>query len=594
MIKALSEDLRNKISAGEVVERPASVVKELIENSLDAGATEISIVVEKGGHQTIQVRDNGSGIAPDQLPASILPFHTSKIATMEDLFTIKTLGFRGEALASIASVAEMSIVSSNGSGEGAELPIIDGRPGDVQPAAEIGGTEITIRNLFYNTPARKKFLKTPRTELRKIVDVVRRYGLAFPEVTFKLVSDNRDIFHVKSETLEDRIDNLLDPTYSRNLLPLNLAKGDYAFSGFVGNLNLVRSRPGEQYLFLNRRFIKDRLMNRAVYGAYESLVKRGEYPFFVINLLLPNDQVDVNEHPMKTEVRFKDEWRVFNVLKSGVSDALSSILDTVPGFDTSFQQPSSTPIGEAPLYGQPQRPPAETIPTNPDQGNMDLKISDFISPVQTNLERAKNYASRLAEAPIDAPETIATENIWQIHKKYILSEINSGLVIIDQHVAHERVLYEEALKAFESSSMASQTMLFPEVLEFSPDDFDGLLDVLPYLEKIGFKIKKQDESSIRIDAIPSEMALGNEREVIREILDNFLKEQKQYSSFQEGLAAMFACKAAIKAGDSLMREEMQELINRLFATEHPYYCPHGRPIIVQMSLDELDGRFERH
>ncbi len=594
MIKALSEDLRNKISAGEVVERPASVVKELIENSLDAGATEISIIVEKGGHQTIQVRDNGSGMAPDQLPASILPFHTSKIATMEDLFSIKSLGFRGEALASLASVAEMSIVSSNGSGEGAELPIIDGRPGDVQPAAEIGGTEITIRNLFYNTPARKKFLKTPRTELRKIVDVVRRYGLAFPEVTFKLVSDNRDIFHVKSETLEDRIDNLMDPTYSRNLLPLNLAKGDYAFSGFVGNLNLVRSRPGEQYLFLNRRFIKDRLMNRAVYGAYESLVKRGEYPFFVINLLLPNDQVDVNVHPMKTEVRFKDEWRVFNVLKSGVSDALSSILDTVPGFDTSFQQPSSTPIGEAPLYGQPQRPPAETIPTNPDQGNMDLKISDFISPVQTNLERAKNYASRLAEAPIDAPETIATENIWQIHKKYILSEINSGLVIIDQHVAHERVLYEEALKAFESSSMASQTMLFPEVLEFSPDDFDGLLDVLPYLEKIGFKIKKQDESSIRIDAIPSEMALGNEREVIREILDNFLKEQKQYSSFQEGLAAMFACKAAIKAGDSLMREEMQELINRLFATEHPYYCPHGRPIIVQMSLDELDGRFERH
>ena len=594
MIKALSEDLRNKISAGEVVERPASVVKELIENSLDAGATEISVVVEKGGHQTIQVRDNGSGMAPDQLPASILPFHTSKIATMEDLFSIKTLGFRGEALASIASVAEMSIVSSNGSGEGAELPIIDGRPGDVQPAAEIGGTEITIRNLFYNTPARKNFLKTPRTELRKIVDVVRRYGLGFPEVTFKLVSDNRDIFHVKSETLEDRIDNLLDPTYSRNLLPLNLAKGDYAFSGFVGNLNLVRSRPGEQYLFLNRRFIKDRLMNRAVYGAYESLVKRGEYPFFVINLILPNDQVDVNVHPMKTEVRFKDEWRVFNVLKSGVSDALSSILDTVPGFDTSFQQPSSTPTGEAPLYGQPQRPPAETIPTNPDQGNMDLKISDFISPVQTNLERAKNYASRLAEAPIDAPETIATENIWQIHKKYIVSEINSGLVIIDQHVAHERVLYEEALEAFESSSMASQTMLFPEVLEFSPDDFDGLLDVLPYLEKIGFKIKKQDESSIRIDAIPSKMALGNEREVIREILDNFLKEQKQYSSFQEGLAAMFACKAAIKAGDSLMREEMQELINRLFATEHPYYCPHGRPIIVQMSLDELDGRFERH
>ena len=590
MIKALSEDIQNKISAGEVVERPASVVKELIENSLDAGATEISVVVEKGGHQTIQVRDNGSGMSPEQLPFSILRFHTSKIATLDDLFSINTLGFRGEALASIASVSEMSILSSNGTGEGAELPIIDGHAGEIQPAAEIGGTEITIRNLFYNTPARKKFLKTPRTELRKIVDVVRRFGLGFPEVSFKLVSDNRDIFHVKTENLEDRIDNLLDPTYSRNLLPISLVKGDYAFSGFVGNLNLVRSRPGEQYLFLNRRFIKDRLMNTAVYGAYESLVKRGEYPFFVINLILPTDQVDVNVHPMKTEVRFKDEWRVFHVLKSGVNDALRTVLDTVPGFNQSYEQSQQSKFGDTSFFGQKFRDPAETIPTNPNQGDMDFLVP---RPAHTNLERAKEYASRLAESPTESPETISTEHIWQIHKKYIISEINSGLVIIDQHVAHERVLYEEAIKAFESTSMASQTMLFPEVLEFSPDDFDGLLDVLPYLEKIGFRIKKENEKSIRIEAIPSEMSLGNERSVIREILDNFLKERKQYSSFQEGLAAMFACKAAIKAGDALTREEMQELVNRLFATEHPYYCPHGRPIIVQMSLDELDGRFER-
>ena len=335
MIKALSEDLRNKISAGEVVERPSSVVKELIENSLDAGSSEISIVIEKGGHHTIQVRDNGYGISPDDLPSSIKRFHTSKIETVDDLFSINTLGFRGEALSSIASISEMSILSSNGNGEGAELPILNGAPGEVQPAADIGGTEITIRNLFYNTPARKKFLKTPRTELRKIVDVVRCYGLAFPDVEFRLVADDRGVFHVHAEPLEERIDNLLDPTYSRNLLPLNITKGDIALSGFVGNLNLVRSRPGEQYLFLNRRFIKDRLMNRAVYNAYESLIKRGEYPFFVINLLLPGDQVDVNVHPMKTEVRFKDEWRLFHILKSEVADALSSVLDTMPGFNTS-------------------------------------------------------------------------------------------------------------------------------------------------------------------------------------------------------------------------------------------------------------------
>ena len=592
MIKALSEDLRNKISAGEVVERPSSVVKELIENSLDAGSSEISIVIEKGGHHTIQVRDNGSGISPDDLPSSIKRFHTSKIETVDDLFSINTLGFRGEALSSIASISEMSILSSNGNGEGAELPILNGAPGEVQPAADIGGTEITIRNLFYNTPVRKKFLKTPRTELRKIVDVVRCYGLAFPDVEFRLVADDRDIFHVHAEPLEERIDNLLDPTYSRNLLPLNITKGDIALSGFVGNLNLVRSRPGEQYLFLNRRFIKDRLMNRAVYNAYESLIKRGEYPFFVINLLLPGDQVDVNVHPMKTEVRFKDEWRLFHILKSEVADALSSVLDTIPGFDTSYQNGEINKGNDN--FNPYSTAPRETIPTDPNQNTLEFNSSDNLSPSKVDILRARDYVTKLAEKPVNNQQSIATENIWQIHKKYIVSEVNSGLVIIDQHVAHERILYEDALKAFESTSMASQTLLFPETLEFSPDDFDALFDVLPYLEKIGFKIKKQDNLSIKIDAIPSEMAIGNEREVIREILDNFLKERKKYSSFQEGIAAMFACKAAIKAGDSLMREEMQELVNRLFSTKHPYYCPHGRPIIVQMSLDELDGRFERH
>ena len=593
MIKPLSEDLRNKIAAGEVVENPSSVVKELIENSLDANSSKIYIVVEKGGQDLIQLRDNGKGIPEEQLPSAILRFHTSKISTLENLFSIETLGFRGEALSSIASVSEMTIISSCGENPGSELRIQNGKTSEIKPAITIDGTEITIKNLFYNTPARRKFLKTPRTELRKIVDVVRRYGLSFPEVEFRLISDNRIVFHVKSETLEERIDHLLDPTYSRNLLPVNIIKGDYSFSGFAGNLNLVRTRPGEQYIFLNGRFIKDRLLNRAVYNAYESLVKRGEYPFFIINLSIPPYEVDVNVHPMKTEVRFKDEWRIFNILKSGVTGSLNNILNTTPEFDLTFQNKEYRNNTDN-IFGKFQSNKNLQNDRNPDQKAFTLKVSDSVYPVYTNLERAKSYASKLAETPIDRLNEIATENIWQIHKKYIISEINSGLVIIDQHVAHERILYEEAIKAFESTSMASQTMLFPEVLDFSPDDFDALLDVLPYLQKIGFKIKKEGISSVKIEAIPSEMSLGNEKDVIREILDNFLKERKQYSSFQEGLAAMFACKAAIKAGDSLMKEEMRELVNRLFATKHPYYCPHGRPIIVQMSLDELDGRFERH
>ncbi|MBT3589133.1 MAG: DNA mismatch repair endonuclease MutL [Candidatus Marinimicrobia bacterium] len=581
IIQPLSEDLRNKISAGEVVERPASVVKECVENSLDAGATDISIIIKKGGHHLIHVSDNGSGMSSEDLTASVLRYHTSKIESIDDLFSIDTLGFRGEALASIASVAEMKIVSSHGQKVGHEITVENGVSNSVAPAPAIGGTEITIQNLFFNTPARKKFLKAPRTEMRKVVDIVRRYGLAYPEVAFKIISDEKEILSVLPESLEERIDALFDPTYGENLRPVNFSKGDFVFTGFVGNLNLIRSRPSEQYLFLNRRFIKDRLLNSAVYSAYEALVKRGEYPFFVINLMIPSDQVDVNVHPMKTEVRFQDEWRVYHVLKSGVKEALKELLDTLPSFDKpfdSFFQKSNNYEGDS------------------NQGSIQFSntpLSQNEKEYQT-LQRAKSYASQLAESREDSSTSFATENIWQIHNKYILSEISSGLVMIDQHVAHERVLYEEALIAFESTSMASQTLLFPEKLDFSADEFDALLDVLPYLEKIGFKVKKEGDSSIRVEAIPSEMGWGMEKSVIRDIIDHFLNHRKEYSSFQEGLAASFACKAAIKAGDPMTKEEMQELVNRLFATNHPYYCPHGRPIIVQMSLDELDRRFERH
>ena len=589
MIKKLNQELRNKISAGEIVERPASVVKELIENSLDAGATEIIVVIEKGGHNSIKVRDNGHGISSEDLPLSILPYHTSKIEKINDLLSINTLGFRGEALASIASVSEFSICSSNGSNEGSVLNFEGGIPSELQPAPNIDGTEVTINNLFYNTPARKKFLKTPRTELRKIVDVVRRYGLGFPEVSFELISDGRNIFILHQEPLEDRINKLLDPTYSKNLLPLTLVKGDYVFSGFVGNLNLVRKRPGEQYLFLNRRFIKDRLLNSSVYNAYQSLVKRGEYPFFLINLLIPSDQVDVNVHPMKTEVRFKDEWRIFNILKSGVAESINSLVKTIPDLVPSVKQ-SSVDGRQSGLFSG-----SSLNMVKPDHSG-DIKKSDILSNGNkkiANLERAKDYVSRLAEFSDRSDRNLEMGEIWQIHKKYIVSQIKSGLVIIDQHVAHERVLYEEALIAFESSSMASQTLLFPEIIEFSSNDLDILIDILPYLERIGFRIEKKGKDSIRVIAIPSAINWGNERKVIREIIDHFIEHQKEYSSHQEALAASFACKAAVKAGDDLTAEEMQELVSLLFATEHPYYCPHGRPIIIKLSLDELDRRFER-
>ena len=576
-IHLLSEDLQNKISAGEVVERPASVVKELLENSLDAGSTQIEIVIEQGGHQLMQVRDDGIGIPENQLPLSVKRFHTSKISKLEDLFTISTLGFRGEALASIASVAHLSIVSSNGSDDGAELSIFNGELGELAPAANIDGTQVTIRDLFYNTPARRKFLKTPRTEARKIIDMVRRFGLSRPNIGFSLTVDGKKVIELFPEELAERIGSLFDNTYKENLIPINISKADYTFSGYVGNLNLIRKRFGEQFIFMNGRYIKDRLLNSAVYSAYQSLVKRGEYPFFVINIQIPFDQVDVNVHPMKTEVRFHDEWRVYHVLKSGVNDSLSEILNTIPNFQKISSESSS-------FF---QNIPKQSVLNF----NSGAQTGSAVSNIE-KIDRAKIYASNLV-SPDSGNEDFNIEKIWQVHRKYIISEINSGLVVIDQHVAHERVLYEECLLAFESKTMSSQTLLFPEEIEFAKDEYDILLEIFPYLKQIGFKIREGDNSRIIIEATPADISWGDEKRIIKEIIDEFISTRKTYSSYKEALAASFACKAAVKAGDLMANDEMVILINRLFSTEHPYYCPHGRPIIIQLSLDELDKRFER-
>ena len=575
-ILSLPEDLRNKISAGEVIERPASVVKELLENSIDAGATEITVVVEKGGHQLIQVRDNGHGITADGLAQAFLRYTTSKISKVDDLFKIRTLGFRGEALASIASVSEINVSSSVDESAGYQMDLVDGVTDAIKAAPPIGGTEITVRNLFYNTPARKKFLKSATTEFRQIVKMLRRFGLEFPEVSFQLMHNDKTILNLTPESLEERIIALADPSYRDQLLPVNMIKGDYNISGFVGTLNLVRGRPGDQYLFVNRRFIQNRLLNSAVYAAYESLVKRGEYPFSLLNLMLPPDQLDVNVHPRKIEVRFTDEWRIYHVVKSAVREALTSILATIPSFEQH--------VGQMVTFGKEIDPNQHQEPL----WFMPAKKSES----GADLQRAKEYVSNLADQKEEAT-AIEGSIMWQVHDKYIISQINSGLVIIDQHVAHERVLFEDALLAFDSTPLSAQTLLFPEILEFSTDEYSVLLDILPYLEKLGFRMKENGQNKILLEAIPSDMGWGNENSVIKDIIDHYVANREKSSSYVENLAASFACHAAVKAGDSLTIEEMQVLVNRLFATKHPYYCPHGRPIIVQLSLEELDQRFER-
>ncbi len=603
-IRRMSDALADQIAAGEVVERPASVVKELIENAVDAGATDIAVVVQQGGHSLIQVTDNGSGMNREDLALAFERHATSKIASAEDLARIATLGFRGEALPSIGSVAQVRARTSADLKEGSEITVEGGKGKGVKPAPAVGGTTIQVKNLFYNTPARRKFLKRPATENQHIVEVVRRSALCYPEVAFSLTSGGRETYRLPAADLRQRIGAVFDRFYQQSLKGVALEKPPFKVEGYVGNLNLVRGRPGEQYIFLNRRAVQDRLLNSAVYSAYRSLVSRGEYPFFVLNITMPVELVDVNVHPAKTEVRFRDEWRVYHVVKTAVTEAIRDIPGMIPDLGwrkTGLVSPtegdqSRTFTTPGPAGMEHHSPATGLFETAPRPGRTQGADDESELPVDKAAQPAGSPPPTMDEAARTRPERpYNPESIWQVHNRYILSQVASGVVVIDQHVAHERVLFEEARKAFAGPSagrLPSQTVLFPQTIELAPDEFTRLVDLIPNLERLGFRLREFGKNTVVVDGVPTDVVWGREREIIRDILDSS-SEGKGGADFQDQLAAAYACKAAVKAGDPLALEEMVSLVDRLFATENPYYCPHGRPIVVHLSLQELDKRFER-
>ena len=601
-IKLLSSNLVNQIAAGEVIERPFSVIKELVENSIDAKSTQINIMIEDGGHKSLQVFDNGIGMSKDDLELAFKRHATSKIETQNDLAKIETLGFRGEALPSIASVSQLSAKSiERGNNDGFELTIHGGEVKSLIPTAGLNGTQITVKNLFYNIPARRKFLKKPDTEQRKIIELIRQFMLSNPQIGFSLSTNNKEIYNVSASTLEARIKDIFGKKFSNSLLPVELSKSPYKISGFTGNLNTTKKRQGDQFLFLNGRFIKDRLLSSAVFSAYRSLISRGEFPFFVLFLKVPLDSVDINVHPAKLEVRFQNEWHIYHVIKSSISYALRDILKVIPEYDPSLiyynKQSDSRDESQLPFSGDKANPLVENLaPRKPS----DIDLNEFQLGGQVTGEIEADFQidrahERIVESnEINAEDQIVSDIIWQLHNKYLITEIKSGLVIIDQHVAHERVLYESARLAIDGNGMASQTVLFPQTLSLQPDEYSNLLNIIPYLEKIGFKLREFGENSVIIEGVPIDVNWGSEREVISEILEKYMHNSDLDASFIDYIASTFACKAAVKAGDPLTLEERKHLIDKLFATKHPYYCPHGRPIIINLSIDDLDKRFERH
>lgn len=638
-IKVLPENIASKIAAGEVIQRPESAVKELMENSIDAGATEIELVVKNAGRTLIRVIDNGEGMPEEDAIISVMKHATSKIKVESDLDAITTLGFRGEALSSMVAVSQFEMKTGTSTSQlSTVIRIDDSKTIMKDQGGYFKGTDISVKNLFYNTPARRNFLKSDSTELRHVIDVFQRLAIGRPDITFRFFSDEARVHDYTSCTLEERLVQVFGDRVKNNTIFIE-EKTDYlSMSGYLGKPALVKKAKGDQYLFLNGRFVSSKQVNFAVFNAYENFLEKGDYPFFVLFLDIDPKKIDVNVHPSKLEVRFDEEKDIYNFTSAVVRKGLAEF-DLVPsltfrtgsleshtglGFDnysrterrdftdrpetasgsfgsrqTGFQQggyqPKSLRINDSDIdliFGA----LSKNIERGPEDGDISHPFEDDSPPpAPTGHTREDVYTPKIFETiPAETTEADSTPFIIQLHNKYILCQIKTGLMIIDQHVAHERILYEMAKKQMTQGMPLYQTLLFPKVVSTDPARVMLVKELHDYLQRLGFIVKPISRTDVVIECVPPQIKDGEEEKIFLEILDQYIeyREEKILDS-TENMAKSFSCKAAIKAGERLSQEEMRRLIDELFATENPYVCPHGRPVVLKISLDEFDRRFGR-
>lgn len=608
-IKILSDNLASKIAAGEVVQRPESVVKELLENAVDANATSIELIVKQAGKSLIQVCDNGTGMTEEEVVLSIHKHATSKISSMEDLESIKTLGFRGEALSSIASVCQLEIKTETRESEiGTLLKVESENEITTEKISTQKGTCVSVKNIFYNIPARRKFLKSDSTELKHIIDTFNRIALAHPEISFKFYNSDNLVFDYKNGSLEERIEQIFADNMMDALIPVTQETDYLSLKGYIGKPSIFKKSRGEQFLFLNKRFVINKNINHAVFTAFENILEKGDYPFFILFVTLDPKKVDVNIHPSKLEVKFDDEKDIYNFVLSVVRKSIGSN-DLVPtmSFENSTQQTEKlsfnafTNIKQNDFTDRPDFSSRErrerTAVTDED---IDLVFSSLTKNILPSSDSNSGSDYESAENKFDkqvehsASTEIETSFLIQLHNKYILSQIKSGLMIIDQHVAHERVLYEKVLSRLEANMPFIQQLLFPLKIQFDVASNEILKELDPFITKLGFKLKYLPKSYVMIEGVPDDIKNGSEEKILREFVSEYVNNQteKQLEE-KDNIAKSYSCKAAIKAGDKLSEKEMRLLIDQLFATSMPYVCPHGRPIVIKISLEEFDRRFGR-
>jgi len=573
-IQRLAPETASRIAAGEVIERPLSALKEVLENALDAGARRVEIAVEGSLDRGFTVSDDGDGIGPDELDLALERHATSKIGSLDDLDRLASLGFRGEALPSIAAVSRLRITSRPEGEEGAAFIAADGGAvTDRGRAARARGTTVEVRELFFNTPARRKFLKSPAGELRAALRMVEACGLAFPEVAFRVTVDGRErLDWPPAGSVRERAGALWGPRHAEQRLEVQGERDGVRLHALLGLPEHARATRDGQTFLVNRRWIQSPVLGQALRQAYGNLLPTGRFPAAALWITLPAERLDVNVHPTKREVRFASEETVFGLIAGACAQAL------------------------APLH-----PPFTVVQGGSVEPHWAGKVSEG-PPDQTYLgldDPATTPAAPAAGAGRPAAGTVAAADegpaLWQLHNTYILAPVRDGLVIVDQHAAHERVLYEEARARLEGQRGASQQLLFPALVELSRDHFDLLLELGPSLQQLGWDLAPLGPPTVIIRGLPAGSHEDRPGALLQDVLDGVAEDtgRTAHDDLTEKLARSYACHAAVRAGDPLSQDEMRVLLDRLFATTRPHGDPHGRPTFVRMALDDLHRRFGR-
>lgn len=611
IIKLLPDSVANQIAAGEVVQRPASAVKELMENALDAGSTLIKLIVKDAGKTLIQVIDNGCGMSGTDARMSFERHATSKIQKAEDLFAIRTMGFRGEALASIAAIAQVELKTKRiGDETGVKINIEGSELKSQEHSICAEGTSISVKNLFYNVPARRNFLKTDSVELRHIIDEFQRVAIPNPQVAFTFHHNNTEVFNLPIGNLKQRLMGVFGNSYNSRLVPVEEETAIVNIKGYVIKPDFAKKTRGEQFFFLNKRFIKSAYLHHAVQSAFEQLLPNDSYASYFLMLDVNPKTIDINIHPTKTEVKFEDEKAIYAFLRSAIKKSLGQF-NIAPSLD--FNQ-------EAHLYNMPLKPadgiykqPTITVDKNYNPFKTDTST---VKPSERELSNYANWEkmySRHADNQLEfeikkeegTQQTINTDwdnelhesnlkSSYQLHNKYILTHIKTGFMIIDQQGAHERVLYERITNSLEKNKSTTQQELFPKTIELNALDFALVKELHNEIQALGFDLNEFGKNTFIIHGIPSEAVDVDSVALLENLIENYKQNQIELKSDKrENLARSMARNMSIKSGKSLTQEEMNNLIDELFACKMPYSTPNGKPTITTFSSEDLDKRFKK-